>query len=89
MASNPDSKLNHFASSALVSSALFASLVAKLGETGVISARDAHDIYDRALLSLERIAADMPDKSFASIYADARTVIDDALQSVGSPDRFD
>ena len=67
--------------SCLVNSALLTELIPKLGELGVLSEQDTHDIYDRALESLERMQAEVEDPQLRPVYMQARRMIEEPLNS--------
>jgi hypothetical protein len=54
-------------------------LYALLASTPELSAR-AEELFDRVLLLLERLQAGEPDEYLASLYKDARRLVDAALQ---------
>ncbi len=80
------SKENNATITSLVNSALVAELIAKLAELGVLSEQDTHDVYDRALESLERMQADADDPDFRAVCADARRMIEEPWST--TPRRF-
>ena len=81
---DPDIFRSH-AVSVSINAALMAELLPKLAEIGVLSAQDTHDIYDGALLSLEKSEADAEHNALREVYADARQIIETALDSTPKP----
>lgn len=66
------------AASELVTSALVASLIPTLVERGVLSDRDAREVYEHALLMIETEQGDDP--SVQRIYEAARELIEAHLR---------
>lgn len=67
--------------STVVGSALFAALIRKLGEKGILTDTDTRELYDDALHSLERQQADA-EPDVAEMYRKAREVIETPLRGM-------
>ena len=70
--------------SGVVSSALIAALVRKLGEKGLLTDVDVRDIYDDALHSLERSEAEA-EQDVVDMYRQAREIIKIPLRDIPLP----
>lgn len=75
----PLNALDSVAASGLVSSALLASLIPALVDSGSLTERDAREIYENALLLLEAAQSELPEH-MAPIYETARKLIEDQLR---------
>ncbi|WP_299971464.1 hypothetical protein [uncultured Roseobacter sp.] len=73
------------AASGVVSSALIAALVQKLGEKGLLSDLDVREIYDGALYSLERSRASAEPQD-ETMFREAAEIIERALSETPLPD---
>lgn len=71
--------LEAVAASELVTSALVASLIPVLVERGILSAQDAREVYETALLLIETQQAD--DSAAQRVYEAAREAIESHLGS--------